>query len=37
MAMNVRHISPSGEIDLGDTQIRTLRKAYGAHFVPGPP
>ena len=31
----MRHINPNGEIDIGDTKIRTLRKAYGAHFVEG--
>jgi len=35
MAMDVRHISPIGEINIGDTQIWTLRKAYGAHFAEG--
>jgi hypothetical protein len=35
MAMDVHRSDPSGEFNLGNTPIRTLRKAYGAHFAEG--
>lgn len=35
MAMNVQRSDPSGEFNLGNTLIRTLRKGYGARFAEG--
>ena len=35
MAMDMRPSDPNGEINIGKTVIRTLRKAYGTHFAEG--
>lgn len=35
MAMDVRPGGSDGEVIIGDTLIRTLRKTYGAHFAEG--
>ena len=35
VAMNLRPSDPNGEINIGNMLIRTLRKAYGAHFAEG--
>lgn len=35
MAMDVIPSDTTSEINIGDTLIRTLRKAYGAHFADG--
>jgi hypothetical protein len=35
MAMDVVPSDRTGEINVGDTLIRTLRKAYGVHFAEG--
>ena len=35
MAMDVVPSDTTGDVIIGDTLIRTLRKTYGVHFAPG--
>ena len=35
MALDARRSGPSGEFNLGNTLIRTLRNGYGARFAEG--
>ena len=35
MAMDLVPSDTTGDVIIGDTLIRTLRKTYGVHFAPG--